>query len=178
MQQAQGFACCINRTRSTFGEASGVVAMGVGKNDCGRRDGVQSAEPVRPAIDHDPGISMRDQQSAMAPVATRGDIDLASRAKKYEFERIVVRRHLSANLNLINLAELIAAGPAVWAEHWCTCVEITPARGVPAVLASLFECRRFHRAILVDSLHRLGCFGRCLAFDVCRLIGNKLRGFI
>jgi hypothetical protein len=59
-----------------------VVNVGVRKHDCGRRNAMQSAEPVRSTINHDPSIFVLNQQCAMASVLTRTRLNFATRAKE------------------------------------------------------------------------------------------------
>jgi hypothetical protein len=38
----------------------GMIGVGVCQNDCGRRNSIQSAEPIRAAINHDPSSFVLD----------------------------------------------------------------------------------------------------------------------
>jgi len=56
----------IDRTRSTLDKASGVIVVRMRQNDGRRRDGAQTMQPVRPAVDHDAGTVLLHQQRAVA----------------------------------------------------------------------------------------------------------------
>jgi hypothetical protein len=43
---------------------------------------MQSVEPIRATINHDPSVPVLNEQRAMAVVPTRAHLDLAARAEK------------------------------------------------------------------------------------------------
>jgi hypothetical protein len=63
-----------------------VIRVAVGEHDGGRTDPFQCAQPIRAAIDHNPGAAAPDKKRAMAPVAARFNLDLAARTEKRELD--------------------------------------------------------------------------------------------
>jgi len=59
-----------------------MVDVSVRQHNCGRRNTMQSAEPVRATINHDPSVAVLNEQRAMAVVPTRAHLNLAARAEK------------------------------------------------------------------------------------------------
>jgi len=62
MEQIQRFLRRIDRAWRTFGQAPGMIRMGVREDDCSRRDARKPTEPVCSAIDHDAGIIILNEQ--------------------------------------------------------------------------------------------------------------------
>lgn len=93
LQQALSFAGGIDWAGRAMNEPSGMIKMRMRENDCSRRNGVKPPKPIRPAIYHDPGALMLNQQCAMASVPSRAYFDLAACAEKREFKRGVLCCH-------------------------------------------------------------------------------------
>ena len=72
----------INRTRRPFGKPASMIEVCMCQHEGRRRNGLQLAEPVSSAIDHDPSILVLDQQGTMTSVPSRARFDLAPRAEK------------------------------------------------------------------------------------------------
>ena len=56
---------------------------------------VQPAKPINPAIKHDPGILVLNQQCSMPSVSARAHFDLTARAEERKFKRVC--HHLPPN---------------------------------------------------------------------------------
>jgi hypothetical protein len=68
---------------------SRVIEMSMRENDCSGCNGVKPAKPICPAIYHDPGVLVLNQQCTMASVPGRTYFDLAACAEKREFKHSV-----------------------------------------------------------------------------------------
>jgi hypothetical protein len=60
--------------------------MGMRENNRARRDGRKQVEPIRPAIDHDAGVIVPDEQRTVTPMETGTNLDFAARTKEYQFK--------------------------------------------------------------------------------------------
>ena len=78
-----------------MGKPSSMIEMSMRKNDGGRRHNVQPAKPINPAIKHDPGILVLNQQCSMPSVSARAHFDLTARAEERKFKRVC--HHLPPN---------------------------------------------------------------------------------
>jgi hypothetical protein len=76
----------VHRTFRVLGKSRGVIGMGVGDHDCGRIDPSLVVEPIGAAIDHHAPMTEPHQQSAVAEMAARPDLDLAAGAEKGELD--------------------------------------------------------------------------------------------
>ena len=86
LQQRPGFLGGMHRTGRALGKSRGVIGMGVGDHDGGRIDSFLMIEPIGAAIDHHARIAQAHQQSAVAGMAARPDLDLAAGAEKGELD--------------------------------------------------------------------------------------------
>src|SRR5208337_5563083 len=59
----------VDRTRSSLDEASRVVGVHMREDDRAWRNSVETAQPVRPAIDHDADVLLLDKQRAVTPMS-------------------------------------------------------------------------------------------------------------
>jgi len=86
LQQRPGFLGGMHRTGRALGKSRGVIGMSVGNHDGGRIDSFLMIEPISAAIDHHARIAQAHQQSAVAGMAARPDLDLATGAEKGELD--------------------------------------------------------------------------------------------
>jgi hypothetical protein len=93
LQQALGFAGGTDRAWGAVNEPSGMIEMRMRKNDCSRRNGVKPPKPICPAIYHDPGVLVLNQQCTMASVPARTYFDLAARTEEGDFKHGVFCCH-------------------------------------------------------------------------------------
>ena len=63
-----------------------MIVVGVGEYNGGGSDPGARLEPIGPAIDHDAGAALSDEERAVAAVAARSCFDLAARAEEGEFD--------------------------------------------------------------------------------------------
>src|SRR5579885_3666096 len=75
-----------------------MIVVGVGEYNGGGSDPGARLEPIGPAIDHDAGAALSDEERAVAAVAARSCFDLAARAEEGEFD--VVRSSRASGLSL------------------------------------------------------------------------------
>ena len=90
MQQIQCLLGRVDGARRAFGKAEGMIEVCVRQHDRCGRNAIEPAQPVCATIDHDAGITMLDEQRAVASMATRMDFNSAACAEK---------RHLHRKLN-------------------------------------------------------------------------------
>ena len=86
LQQRPGLLGGMHRAGRALGKSRSVIGMGVGDYDCGRIDPFLMVEPIGAAIDHHARIAQPHQQSAVAKMAARPDLDLATGAEKGELD--------------------------------------------------------------------------------------------
>ena len=68
-------------------QTPGVVWVRVRENDCIGSEPFKSSEPIKAAINHHLGTTIRDQQQTMHVMPPRPRLDLPARAQEHEFHR-------------------------------------------------------------------------------------------
>jgi hypothetical protein len=86
LDQRKGLFRCIDRAVRAMGEPECVVGVGMSEHDCRGIHHLQPAEPIGSAIDHHARMALSHQQSAVAEMAARPDLDLAPGAQKGELD--------------------------------------------------------------------------------------------
>jgi hypothetical protein len=81
-KQFPGYLGRIDRTWGALGEACSVVVVCMCKDNRCRGKDAETMEPVGAAVDHDPGVTLLNQQRAVPAMPSRPDCRLAARAKK------------------------------------------------------------------------------------------------
>lgn len=93
LQQALSCAGGIDWAWSAMDKPSGMIEMSMRENNCSGCNGAQSAKPICPAIYHNPGVVVLNQQCAMSSVPARAYFDLAACAEEGEFKHGVFCCH-------------------------------------------------------------------------------------
>jgi len=70
-----------------------MIDVSMRQYNCGRGNAMQSAEPIRPTINHDPSVPVLNEQRTMPVVPTRAHLDLAARSEKRKFKNLVLCCH-------------------------------------------------------------------------------------
>jgi len=74
-------------------KTAGMIWVRVCQHDGRRRNGSQSAKPIRATVNHDSSIVVLDEQRTVALMPTGANLDFAPRAKKREFKSLFSWRH-------------------------------------------------------------------------------------
>src|SRR6516164_7359576 len=115
MKQVQCFLGGVDRARSAFGKARGMIGMCVSEYDRSWCNRAELSQPVRAAIDHDTRILIVNEQRAMASVPARTDLDFTTSAEEGQLNCPNVRFHIDpqATLGSLGGGQITAVLPLV-----------------------------------------------------------------
>src|SRR4030095_1318224 len=82
----------MHRTGRAVFETPGMVRMGVSEHNPAGTQPLEFSQPIKPAIDHHPGVAIRHSQRAVHAMSSRPRLDLTARAKKDELHSAGISR--------------------------------------------------------------------------------------